>query len=193
MLTLGHTDVSDSIGSKPTYEDLGKLHIKEGELLLQQHARAQIGPCKLNRICEVLTRFYFGERGQTSSRPALSGQKEDIPLFGRISADAARTSAFTLYKEYVGYGGKSASLRYPWSALGNHDGYAGFWRLSCWSQSPKLVDIDADELVHLLYTYAVLFQTEMELRGLKLALQCSDALANALESRDMRFSVSLSM
>lgn len=193
MLELDHTGPNDD--SDLTFECLGRLHINHGDALLQQHARAQIQPHKLQNISEALTRFYFGERGQSSSTPAATQQEKKLRLFGQLSANARVKAAFTLYKEHIGYGGQL--VRYPWSTLMSHKGYADSWRLANISQSPLLVDIDADELVHLLYTYAVVFQTEMERRGLKLSLQCPEPRAiregsALLQSEHLRFSVTLS-
>lgn len=189
MLRLGYMDAADNSDSKLTFETLGRLHIQEGKAVLLQHARLYVGQKKISRICEALTRFYFGERGQGSSAPVSSAWKQHICLFGSLAANARHISSFTLYKEYVGYGGRSA--RYPWSALVDGEGYPGPWRLSNISQAPLLVDIDADELVHLLYTYATLFQTEMALRELKLTLKCP--CADVSDGREMRFSILLSV
>lgn len=163
MLTMGYAEATDNSSSEPMFEDLGRLHIKEGEALLLQHARSCVGQTKINRICEALARFHFGERGQGFNSRATSHQK-----LGSLAVNAKQTSAFGFYKEHVGYGGSCA--RYPWSAFKGPDGYSGPWKLSRMTESPLLEDIDADELVHLLYTYAVLFQSEMELRGFQLKL-----------------------
>ena len=168
MLTMGYAEATDNSSSEPMFEDLGRLHIKEGEALLLQHARSCIGQTKINRICEALTRFHFGERGQGSSFLPISLQKPKTSFLGSLAVNANRASMFGLYKEHVGYGGSCD--RYPWSAFRGQEGYPGPWKLNKMIESPLLEDIDADELVHLLYTYAVLFQSEMELRGFQLEL-----------------------
>ena len=186
MLTPGYMDASDNSDGKLTFEALGKLHIQEGKAMLLQHARLQVGQKKINRICEALTRFHLGERGKGSSAPVGLASKQHVCLFGSLAANAPCISECTLYKEHSGYGAGSA--RYPWSALVTGEGYPGPWKLCNIYKSPLLVDIDADELVHLLYTYALLFQTEMALRGLQLSLKSPEPS----DGREQRFSISLS-
>lgn len=167
MLSLGHVEGDEPSPSKLSFTDLGRLHISEGRALLLADARARVGQWKLYRICEALTRFHFGERG-ISSQHARSDHRQspNTNLFTSLTADLRHVSAFSLHKEYLGH--QTETMGYPWSALSEPEGYSGSWKLADIAKSPSLVEIDADEFVHLVYTYAALFQTEMEARGLRL-------------------------
>lgn len=171
MLSLGHVEDGAPSPSKLSFADLGKLHISEGQALLMAEARARIGHAKLRRICDALTRFHFGERGTGSSIGAHSAMAnhahtQSAHLFTSLTADVRPDSVFHLHKQYVGYGGETVG--YTWSAIVEPAGYSGCWKLDDIAKSPSLVDIDADEFVHLVYTFAALFQAEMEARGLQL-------------------------
>lgn len=147
-LSQGHSE------GQLSFDELGRVHIGEAQAMLHEHAKKRIGHGKFHRICEAFTRFHLGER-------CNQGGKADEGLTASLVKGAETRSCFTCLLHI------SDKPNLAWSAMRE----TGCWVLKDLTPSPCLGDLDVGEVVHLLYSYAALFQAEMEARGLKLQLQ----------------------